>query len=653
MTLPPPSQYPAPAGRGSRIGVRAFLFIVLSLCTVVPICVLGFSQAHRWARTELAAADRQAFAAAQSAANQLTVAMLGYVHATESLAAQVAARKNLEISTLQAVMDAHRAPHQEFLGVYVADKNGHAILNEGANGEFVESHINYGDRDYFAELLRTKHTVVSKAAIGRVTRLLSVQIVAPIFDKQGTFVGFTCSSVNLEKLASQLKQSARGMSNGRIVVIDAAGQLIADSDQQSGTKHRTETGLGIFAAAALNGELREGTDELHRKVRGVAVGLPDPVIGWRAIAIIPKTAIDANARRLMLETATLALTLAIVMLALAAWLAAWIARPLRALAATTRAVSQGELSLQPGVLRGLPQEMAQLTLAVRGMIEKLRRHTEELESEVAARTESLSRSNLELTHAIATIRRNEERIREDIEKAHLFQEKMLPTVPVRSDLDIAARYRPLQQVSGDIFDIAEIAPNQLRLLVADATGHGVQASMRTISLKSAYDRLKHLYTTPGDALQALNESLVHQFPDGDLHCAASCVDLHVLPTGVELVYANAGNTPLFVLSPGQPAVEIYDAGPLLGIDFANITSLPPLKLRPGQLVLMASDGLIEQSNPQRNRFEARLRRVMVDSSDTANDFCDRLLDEFERFRHDQSIGDDITFIAVRITLKSQ
>ena len=177
--------------------MRTLLFIVLSLCTVLPISLLGFSQARRLAVNELRGTDRQALAAAQAAANQLSVAMLGYVHAAESFSAQLEARNRLDRETLESVMEAHRASHSQFLGSYVADKDGVALLNQMGRGKFLETQLNYADRDYYSKLIETKRAVVSRAAIGRMTRVLSVQIVAPIFDRQHTLVGFTCSSVDL------------------------------------------------------------------------------------------------------------------------------------------------------------------------------------------------------------------------------------------------------------------------------------------------------------------------------------------------------------------------------------------------------------------------------------------------------------------------
>ena len=630
-----------------RIGVRAFLFLVLSISTVVPVSLLGFNQAQRWAKSEIEATDRQAQAAAQSSSDLLSLAMLSYLHAGESLSGQVMARGDLKREFLQPIVNAHLAHHPEFLGAYVADENGLSLLNQSWMGEVMDVRINYADRDYFKELLRTKRPLISRAGIGRATHVLSVQIVAPIFNRERQFAGYTCSSVDLAEITNQAKQSVKGMTNGRLLIFDSSGQKIADSSGDSRLMQPAGERLPIFDPVAPGqSQLRIGEDEKHQAIRGIAVGVPFPIAGWRVVAVSPQASIDAHARRVKYQTATAAVVLILLALGLSAWVATWIARPLRALAATAQAVTDGEFRAMPDILRGVPFEMAQLTQSVRSMITSLREHTQDLESQVALRTEALSLANQELTVALATIRQNEQKIRDDISKARLFQEKMLPVVPAREDMDIAIHYTPLEQVSGDIFDIAEVSENCTRIFVADAVGHGVQASMRTILLKSAYDRIKLQVSSPSSVLATLNSYLVRHFPDGDLHCAASCVDIRVTAHGNEIVYANAANCPLFVFTPSTKFQEFYEAGPLLGVDEVEIRESEAVRFEPGQLLLVATDGLVEQSNESRERFESRLSSISFRASDTASSFVSRMMAHFEVFRGEQPVGDDVTLIAV-------
>jgi sigma-B regulation protein RsbU (phosphoserine phosphatase) len=318
----------------------------------------------------------------------------------------------------------------------------------------------------------------------------------------------------------------------------------------------------------------------------------------------------------------------------------------RALAATALAVTRGDFDSLPSIPRGAPREMAQLTLAVRTMIERLRSHARELESQVAARTAELSRTNADMLGALDTIRRHEQSRDDDLAQARLFQAKLLPTLPRRPDLSIATHYAPLEQVSGDIYDVLELEPNCVRVFLADATGHGVQAAMRTLVLKIAYDRLKGLFTSPSELLAALNAHLVSEFPDGDLHCSACCVDIRPDAHGADVTYSNAGAVPLYMLSPQRATTERYAEGPLLGVDQVRWPEPSRFRLEPGHLLLLASDGLVEQPNAQRQRFDARLTMLDFVSTKDAGTALQRLMAEFDRFLDGERLRDDVTVVVV-------
>jgi serine phosphatase RsbU (regulator of sigma subunit) len=634
-----------------ELGVRFFLFLVLSVCAVLPVGLLGSDQARRWAQSEIAATDRQALGAARSAADQLSLAMLGYVHAAEALSAQVGARPALARADLAAALNSHVNTHPEFLGAYVANAEGTALLNGQAGMPVAAGGISYKDREYYLQIVATHRTAVSSVHIGRYTQKLTVQVASPVLGQSGELLGLTCSSVDLGGVTAQAQETVRGMVDGRVVVIDGEGRLIADSKATSPLALEDVSKLALFAPLLTGDpELRSGLDEDQNTVRGIAVGLKPPVHSWRVVAMTPQAVVDSQTRHVKYQTAALALGLMLVALALSALVAAWLARPLRALAATADAVTRGELTLLPTPVRGAPKEMALVTRAIGAMIERLRSHAEELELTVVRRTEELSLANSKLSGALTKLWASEHLLKEDIARARLFQEKILPRLPSSGALDLAVHYAPLERVSGDIYDITELGPGHLRLFVADVTGHGVQASMRTIWLKSEYDRIKTQHRTPDRLLAALNARLVADFPDGDLHCGACACDLLYSVEGGLLLYSDAGGGPVYVLGE-QGARELTSSGPLLAVDTVDWPQPERFRIAPGELLLIASDGLSEQFNAQRERFESRLVCVRYEPGESASEALARLLVEFEHFRGDTAVNDDITAITVRMTLR--
>jgi serine phosphatase RsbU (regulator of sigma subunit) len=634
----------------AKLGVRPLLFLALSAAAVLPVGLLGITQAKRWEQSQVEAADRQALAAARAAADQVSVTMQAFTHASETFAAQVAAVPGSERSGLALAIAAHVQHYPEFLGAYVADANGTSLVGISADGKPTESGLNYRDRDYFREIVMTGRTAISRVQLGRVTHVVSVSLSSPILGPTGQFLGITCTSLDLGNVTQRVKANVKGMTDGRVVLVDGEGRIIADSSGRVSAEPRDVSRTPLFASVgSTQAELRLGRDESGRDVRAMALGLGAPVPSWRVIATTPTSTVEAQGRQVRNQTALFALVLSVAALLLAGYLAAWLARPLRALARTADAVTRGELDTAlPTPLVSAPREMQRLTQAISSMLSKLREHALELEALVARRTQELSVSNRELAAALETIGENQRRMREDIAKARLFQGRMLPALPKRPGLDIATHYAPLEEVSGDIYDLVELGEGALRVLVVDATGHGVQASMRTIFLKSAYDRLKLTSVDPSVVLSRLNELSVNEFPEGELHSEACCLDLRATAQGFEVSYANAGSTPLFVLSTEAPAREHYAGGPLLGVEPLTWAEPERFVLAPGELLLICSDGVLEQWNAERQRFDGVIADFRLQAGDSAQASLARLLASFDAFRGAQAVTDDLTLIAIQV-----
>lgn len=279
----------------------------------------------------------------------------------------------------------------------------------------------------------------------------------------------------------------------------------------------------------------------------------------------------------------------------------------------------------------------------------LRVANEELERRVVARTRELALANEGLADTLAALSAREAHLAEDIAQAREFQQKLLPGRPVAEGVEFASVYRPLEQVGGDVFDIWQRGPDSFRIFMADATGHGVQAAMRTIWLKSEYDRLKGVakHQHPHALLTALSARLFRVFPMGDMMCTAACIDIELAAGKARVEYANAAHPPLLCWS-GGALREIFQPGGFLGIDGTSWSESYEFSLEPGALLLMYSDGLVEQWNAQQETFDAALRASRADSSASAEAQLADLMRRFDAFRGETPLRDDVTAVAVAL-----
>ena len=279
---------------------------------------------------------------------------------------------------------------------------------------------------------------------------------------------------------------------------------------------------------------------------------------------------------------------------------------------------------------------------------RLEQFNDELELRVRERTKELARANQEIGNAFASLREKDRRLSEDLAQARAFQRSILPGLPQSDRIEFGAVYRALDMVGGDIYDIASIGKEQYRIFVADATGHGVQASLRTIVIKSEYDRIKQRHALADTLLVELNQRIVETYSENEMLCTACCCDITLDADGANLRYANAAHPPL-QYGAASGIEEIYHSVPFLGLEASISLHSSERRLAPGYLIIALTDGICEQLG----------RNGEVFNLAAALDQCERreqpvaqmlweLCATFDRFRGQTAQGDDVTLVAARI-----
>jgi len=274
-----------------------------------------------------------------------------------------------------------------------------------------------------------------------------------------------------------------------------------------------------------------------------------------------------------------------------------------------------------------------------------------LEQQVADRTAQVTETNEHLTSTFKELEDHNNLILADLEEAKQFQSRILSALPEHPGLSLAASYGPLDLVGGDVYNVSLIAPDVVRIFLADATGHGVQASLRTILIASEYERLKFTHADPQGLLEALNQRLVELFPDGSLMATASCLDIEVGAGQRRLRLADAGNPPIVRLSSGE-ALELSAPGTLLGVIPNAHFGVSEMALSAGDVVVVCSDGLVEAMNDDQRSYEldhdTARRLLRPGTDDDAQAFLGRLHADFKGFLQGNPLKDDLTVIVAHV-----
>jgi serine phosphatase RsbU (regulator of sigma subunit) len=145
-------------------------------------------------------------------------------------------------------------------------------------------------------------------------------------------------------------------------------------------------------------------------------------------------------------------------------------------------------------------------------------------------------------------------------------------------------------VGGDWYLAVPLADGDVVFAVGDVVGHGLAAAPPMVALRHAAAAYAVAGHEPGAMLADLNMLLCRQ---GGWATATAVIARYRPGTG-ELTWARAGHPPIMVAGRDRVDTRYEPTGILLGVDPAAEYEHASIRLHPGDVVLMYTDGLIEQ-----------------------------------------------------------
>jgi len=240
-----------------------------------------------------------------------------------------------------------------------------------------------------------------------------------------------------------------------------------------------------------------------------------------------------------------------------------------------------------------------------------------------------------------------ERYARQIAYAGAVQRRMIPATPPNSaHVEIGALYRPTYEVGGDFYDLIPLPKGNIGVAIADVAGKGVPASLLMASLRSLL-RVYARFTYDIDRILAqVNKHVCRDTTAGEFITVFYGV---VMPDGRRLTYCNAGHFPPMLLRGGQ-IQYLETGGMVLGIDPSATFERGLLDLRPGDLILLYTDGAIEALNFADQQFgRERLELSLIrHASAPAQRIVQEINWDLRRFRGLADRLDDLTLVALRI-----
>jgi len=243
-----------------------------------------------------------------------------------------------------------------------------------------------------------------------------------------------------------------------------------------------------------------------------------------------------------------------------------------------------------------------------------------------------------------------QKLQRDLALAREIQSRVLPRqLPVLGGYDLVGWSEPADETGGDIYDAVAVGDNEVAVVLADATGHGVGPAISVTQMRAMCRIAFRLGIGLDEVLRQVNEQLVEDLPANRFVTAfLGCVDA----TRHEVRYHAGGQGPLLHYQAAAEACTFHDASTFpLGIlpDIPVDPAPPPIAMAPGDILALLSDGIYEYADAGGHQFglEGVCNVVRTHHDQPMSDLLNHIRAAVGQHAAGAPQADDMTIVLIR------
>ncbi len=240
---------------------------------------------------------------------------------------------------------------------------------------------------------------------------------------------------------------------------------------------------------------------------------------------------------------------------------------------------------------------------------------------------------------------------EQMEMAKEIQEGLNPTgFYEKGGIQLKGHTKAARGVGGDYFDYIDINEEKVGALISDVSGKGVPASLVMVMIRTVFtSNISRGEVDCAGVIRAINESLSADFA---IDKFATLFFLIYDRSTEEIAFSNAGHGPLFCYRASKRSCTVTKLdGVPIGIDEDSVYKQAKVKLYPGDIVVLYTDGVTEMRNEKQEDYGLqRVNKLIVDNSYlNAEEIVRLMVDDLEKFRGQEPPHDDTTILILKRT----
>jgi len=244
--------------------------------------------------------------------------------------------------------------------------------------------------------------------------------------------------------------------------------------------------------------------------------------------------------------------------------------------------------------------------------------------------------------------RERRRLEEQLQIASQIQLSLLPEHPLSAGpLEVAGVCRPAHHVRGDFFDYWE-QDGRVCIVVADVSGHDLGAALLASAFRSVVRTFSAGEESAGQLLSRINRAMYADLLRSEM--LITLCYLEIRPDTGQLTLCRCGH-PYPLLLRGGESTWLTAGGPLLGMEKSAQFEEESLRLLPGDVLVVYTDGVIEAGPPRRRQFGSAglIGALGRAPRDSASGLAQSVLDDVLRYMDGAEMSDDATVVAIRTT----
>ncbi|MBF0286521.1 MAG: SpoIIE family protein phosphatase [SAR324 cluster bacterium] len=314
--------------------------------------------------------------------------------------------------------------------------------------------------------------------------------------------------------------------------------------------------------------------------------------------------------------------------------------------------------IHPGILRSKVNVFIEMYQQKQKVIEKSTEleqafNTQQaLNQDLNRRTAELDLAKLQLEEAYQSLQNLNQQMIYDLEQAQKTQRTLLPRKNLEfPGLEIAAKYKPVQQIGGDFYDIYELKNNKIGILLVDVTGHDISSALISFMVAALFKTFAYEHGEMTALIDQVDALLHASTPGSRFASAFYCI---YDTKSQHLEYICCGSPAGYIVrAETQEITKLTLGGPPLGAFLTKKKGYESdfVQLNPGDRILLYTDGILEARNANGKIFgkESMISFLKENHQLSLTDLLEALYSYVLSYSDTNHFKDDITLVGLDIT----